>query len=513
MRLRLRRFTVSDHLKCVELRSEVDGRCLTERGCRHAATFSAAVGRPPYSSGVVSLAISSASAPQRRYSPTVGEGSPKQKERFSRAWVIAAASAADFTYEIVADDERGVDMTVHSHHDTLDFQLKATSNPEVQDGCLVFDRRSNLQPASLSAQVRIRSARRDRCGRRHGRLAHDGRRWDQPYPLCLLPPPVRLAFDFKPSHDPPQSADEQPSDGRRHAGSDGPLGCEVGTVTDDTILSGQAPQPTDVTEWLRLHGWTKSASLGDIAQRWQNNTSAVVVPMLTSSPDFGLRWSEMLNRLAGSFDTDPAGVLLAIAKAGSDIAEFRASGQIDDSIPLGDASKFIDSIRRAMQAAANSVLQPRSYYGHSLPDAARDHARNVRMGQTRRGSYIVPVISRLPILQPEEADDAVLFDEVGYQPFARSAMLKLAQGLVALRDLTHASAEPTGSKITEAVGVGLSSELCEAVANTLEMESIVALDVAFTWAERLPASSAPESVRLESEAVAPATARGQRPQG
>lgn len=73
------------------------------------------------------------------YSPTVVDGSPKQKERFSRAWVVAAAAAANFTYEIVADDERGVDMTVHSHEHTLDFQLKATSNPDVQDGCLVHD--------------------------------------------------------------------------------------------------------------------------------------------------------------------------------------------------------------------------------------------------------------------------------------------------------------------------------------------------------------------------------------
>ena len=69
---------------------------------------------------------------------TIG-GSPKQKERFSRAWVIAAAAAADFTYEIVADDERGVDMTVHSHDHTLDFQLKATSRPEVRDDCLLHD--------------------------------------------------------------------------------------------------------------------------------------------------------------------------------------------------------------------------------------------------------------------------------------------------------------------------------------------------------------------------------------
>ena len=209
----------------------------------------------------------------------------------------------------------------------------------------------------------------------------------------------------------------------------------------------------------------------------------------------------MLLRLASILDTDPAGVLLAVAKAGSDIAEFRATGQIDDSLPLGDASTLIDSVRRAMQASANSALQPRSYYGHSLPDAARDHARNVRMGQTRRGSYIVPIISRLPILQPDDVEDAVLFEELSYQPFARNAMLRLAHGLAALRELTHGSTEPTRSRITETVGIGVSSELCEAVASTLESESITDLDVAFAWAERLPTSRAPESVRLESAAA------------
>lgn len=88
---------------------------------------------------LVSLAIRALPPSLTRYSPNVVDGSPKQKERFSRAWVVAAAAAANFTYEIVADDERGVDMTVHSNEHTLDFQLKATSKPDVQDNFLVHD--------------------------------------------------------------------------------------------------------------------------------------------------------------------------------------------------------------------------------------------------------------------------------------------------------------------------------------------------------------------------------------
>lgn len=88
---------------------------------------------------VVSSAILRATGTRHRYGPGVVDGKPKQKERFGRAWVVAAAAAADFTYEIVADDERGVDMTIHSQQHTLDFQLKATSNPEFQDDCVVHD--------------------------------------------------------------------------------------------------------------------------------------------------------------------------------------------------------------------------------------------------------------------------------------------------------------------------------------------------------------------------------------
>lgn len=94
---------------------------------------------PPHTVSIVAQAILGAPALSAGYSPIVGDGSPTQKERFSRAWVIAAAAAADFTYQIITDDEHGVDMTIRSHWHTLDFQLKATSSPEVQDDCLIHD--------------------------------------------------------------------------------------------------------------------------------------------------------------------------------------------------------------------------------------------------------------------------------------------------------------------------------------------------------------------------------------
>jgi len=273
----------------------------------------------------------------------------------------------------------------------------------------------------------------------------------------------------------------------------------MSTPQSEEITRGVVP--ADVAAWLELQGWTRVAALGAVAQRWQREDAQVLLPTSGASPDFRLRWNEMLSALSARLDTDPEGVLLSVAKAGSDIAEFRASGDIDDSLPLGDAATLIDSVRRAMQASANSALQPRSYFGHSLPEAAREHARSVRMGQTRRGSYVVPVISRVPILQPDESEDAVLFESVTYQPFVRTAMLKLAQGLSALRELTHEESLPPRSQITSSIAAGVSFELCDSVASSLETHSIANLAVGFSWAERLPIASAPEAVSLDAGAA------------
>jgi hypothetical protein len=259
--------------------------------------------------------------------------------------------------------------------------------------------------------------------------------------------------------------------------------------------------PRQVASWLEWQGWALASSLGEVAERWSGADVSVIVPLQPSSPDFHLRWNELLSSLSRHFQLDTGGILLAIKREGSDIAEFCASGAIDDSIPLGDATVVIDSLRRAMQAAANSAIQPRSYFGHSIPDTARGFARNVRMGLTRSGSYVIPVISSLPILREDEPEDARLFDDVFYKPFARSAMLQLAGGIAELRRLTHSEQSPSRSEIAQSVGRGVSAELCDAIAGLLETQSVESLRVAFTWAERLPVNDAPASVMVEEGAV------------
>lgn len=60
-------------------------------------------------------------------------------ERYSRSWVVAAAAGADFTYQILPDDVHGVDMTVRDDFHSVDFQLKSTCRPKVENDHFSFD--------------------------------------------------------------------------------------------------------------------------------------------------------------------------------------------------------------------------------------------------------------------------------------------------------------------------------------------------------------------------------------
>ncbi len=207
----------------------------------------------------------------------------------------------------------------------------------------------------------------------------------------------------------------------------------------------------------------------------------------------------MIGSLAVATAKSPDSLLNEMAHEGSDIAEVRASGVdlADGSVPLGDAEVLISSVRQAVTASANAVVQPRSHFGHSIPKVAREHGRSVRMGQTRRGSYIIPIISRVPILDSLDGEDERLFDDAGYEPFPRQAMRRLASALTVLRDMTNQGRVPSGQEINESVGEGVSHELCSAVAATLETHSVTNLDIAFSWARRLPVRNQPSTITFE----------------
>ncbi|MFK0226652.1 hypothetical protein ACIQUL_12900 [Streptomyces sp. NPDC090303] len=85
----------------------------------------------------------------------------------------------------------------------------------------------------------------------------------------------------------------------------------------------------------------------------------------------------------------------AIASVYHDVTDLRASHPTirDGSIPLDAGSELFQSAKRLRVASAAATIRRQGHF-RNFPTRARDQARDVRLGQTRKGSYIVPIISQ-----------------------------------------------------------------------------------------------------------------------
>lgn len=278
-------------------------------------------------------------------------------------------------------------------------------------------------------------------------------------------------------------------------------------MTDQRSTPAYDPLPEDIASWLNAHDWQRTSLRADRPALWTLGSRELLQPTLRDASDYELRVSQMLRILAAWSERSVEALAEEMVHEGSDVTEWRANGlhDRDFSVPLDDGLALVQSVRNAFVAAANAAIQRRGYFGHSSLKTAREHARVVRMGQTRRGSYIVPVISRVPGATVQADDQQGTLDvDVSAQPFERRVTAQLADGMQAVHELAVQNGrEPTTRELNERIGSGVSHELCVALAGMLAARSFGDIDVSFSWARR--AASHPDVHRLafpqESAAV------------
>jgi hypothetical protein len=258
--------------------------------------------------------------------------------------------------------------------------------------------------------------------------------------------------------------------------------------------------PEDAASWLAYHGWERVRSRSNVAALWRLGDNEVLQPISSQTADYYRRWSDMLSSLSRFAAKSPEALVDEMLYEGADVCEWRASvGITDSTIALEDGHRLVNGARNAFIAAANATIHRRGYFGHHTTKAAREHARAVRMAQTRRGSYVIPIISRVPGATTTSEDERGRFDiQVSSQPFERRVMVQLAEALQAIQELAVGTRRPPPSMriLNERVANGVSHELCSAVADVLTTDSLGDLGVNFSWARRLPTRSDVRRVEL-----------------
>jgi hypothetical protein len=271
----------------------------------------------------------------------------------------------------------------------------------------------------------------------------------------------------------------------------------------------QALKPLEVASYLRVQGWRQEADLNGKGSLWLlgpgngQDEADVTLPLRRDLGDFELRMSEVVRTL-GRIECRPeAEIVQDLLTTSSDLIRVRAPSRDAESgsLPLEQAVAFVERSRDLVLAAACAAIDKRASYPTRKPTQATDYLSRVRMGQTERGSYVLTILSPVaPVLvsQPELPLGNGMPD-----PFERQVTRTLVDGLVALERAARQAAASGGmDAFRQAVQLGVSANLCDAVAGLAAVSPLEGLEVRVAWSRARPRSgAAPTRVFLGSDTI------------
>jgi hypothetical protein len=201
-------------------------------------------------------------------------------------------------------------------------------------------------------------------------------------------------------------------------------------------------------------------------------------------------------------------VLRDIHGSSADLIRLELSGPavIDDSLALPQGAVAFARAHELMLAAACAAVEPRAVYATRKPAQAIEYVSRLRLGQTEPGSYVVTILSPVsPSLDQAGGAGGELPD-----PFERRVTTTLARATAAARD----AAEVAGSTgalqpFLDATRLGVSANLCDAIAGLVTETGADALAVKLRWSPRGPPRPGPR--RASSSPAIPPTWSGRHP--
>ncbi|MGW5674097.1 hypothetical protein ACWEV4_03300 [Streptomyces sp. NPDC003860] len=274
-------------------------------------------------------------------------------------------------------------------------------------------------------------------------------------------------------------------------------------MTTDVLPFG----PAEIRSYLKVTGWT-TVSGSDVAELWRlpgPTEEVVLVPMKPGAPDFVKRARMLVADLARISSADARTVRDSIASVFHDVTDLKASHPTlrDGSIPLDAGFELFQSAKRLRVASAAATVRRQGHF-RNFPVRAREQARDVRLGQTRKGSYIVPIISqaRSPV-DVYERGQGQIDVEVEETLFDRRVTATMSRALGVLEEMAGGDRVPTPSEITDSIGEGVSYELCQALSKVVNSDAVDTLDVTFNWSRVASAPpGTPREVEFNHDAIA-----------
>jgi hypothetical protein len=266
-------------------------------------------------------------------------------------------------------------------------------------------------------------------------------------------------------------------------------------------------KPLAVSQYLAATtSWQLESRRGDDIEFWSllgengEPLGKILLPLATDFSDFPQRFSETLRAIGAINGWSPTEVFQHITSAHADMLLIRLDQvQIEETIPLKQADATLDAICQMLKYAAVTAASPgRLQRGGRLPGVVSAFLDdNIRLGHTKRGSFVFTVVSRL-----EEPVGDVLpgLEDLATASFSRVAMETLARGLESTRDLARGDRI---SALESPATWGLSAGLVESVEAIVAPDILRSVTLQFEWANANPEPRVGrEPIRFEHSEIA-----------
>jgi hypothetical protein len=283
-------------------------------------------------------------------------------------------------------------------------------------------------------------------------------------------------------------------------------------VRQEDLANDRMNLVPDVESYLRLRGWESSApgrggalwsktAVGGLA----DGSTVIAVPDVIR---FGTtEWRSVLQRLAAYEHREPFAVQDDLLHQLRDTFWFSASSDLDiyDTIALDAGVDLLTSVKAMLRCTATTAQSPRSQIGGAYSRVGDRIADRARLGHSRSGSYMIPIMMELD--PPPPRDDFELHDataeRVAYEPAERRVMRTLAQALVAVESrVLQPEREPTREDVVPLVAAGVSREFVVAVERSVSDSRVGEIASSFDWALAVaPPGGTPKGVAIPSEAA------------
>lgn len=255
------------------------------------------------------------------------------------------------------------------------------------------------------------------------------------------------------------------------------------TIIDADAL--HAVTPAALAAYARSYGWRKTAAYGQYANIFTaDDRPEILIPHTDSIADYASVVARLVEIFSETNEQEQLSLYRDLVNTDNDVVRVRAAIDTEDgSIGIDDGVSLIRNARRMLLATACAVNAPQPVYRAGANKDAANYMKNVRLGQTEHGSFVVTMLARIP---PEVQLDLPFSDSNDtVEPMERQVSLSLLRALRAAKSVISASNSGDKFVFDQAmVDQGVSANLCEALFGLVESGDRI--EIALSWAKTRP---------------------------